>query len=497
MTTSTHYDAIVIGAGVIGPTIATALARQGRKVLILERDWSKPDRIVGELMQPAGIKALRELGMVKSINNINAVNCTGYYVKFHDEAVTIPYPLKKDANITNPMKPVPDVVDGINDKVDGDDSINIEEWDNDERVRGVAFHHGDFLMNLRQICRDEPNVTAVEATVTKILRDPFDSSIVIGVQAKQNDEVVEYHGKLTISCDGIYSKFRKELSPTNVPTIGSYFIGLYLKNAVLPVPGKGHVLLGDHSPVLIYPVSPTETRVLCAYASTKPPSAANDEVYTYIRDEVLPIVPKETVPAFKEALEGRKFRIMPNQYLSAMKQGSENHLGFILLGDSLNMRHPLTGGGMTVGLNDSVLLAKLIHPKYVDDLGDHQLVAQRLKVFHRKRKNLDAVINTLSIALYSLFAADKKALKILQNGCFRYFQRGGECLNGPIGLLSGTLPYPMLLFNHFFSVALYAIYLNFVARGLPGFPLALLEALDTLFTAIIVFTPYLWAELVQ
>ena len=44
---SVKYDAIIIGAGVIGPTIATAFARQGRKVLIVERDWSKPDRIVG------------------------------------------------------------------------------------------------------------------------------------------------------------------------------------------------------------------------------------------------------------------------------------------------------------------------------------------------------------------------------------------------------------------------------------------------------------------
>ena len=56
------FDVIVVGAGVVGPAIATAMARQGRKVLIVERDWTKPDRIVGELMQPAGIQALRELG---------------------------------------------------------------------------------------------------------------------------------------------------------------------------------------------------------------------------------------------------------------------------------------------------------------------------------------------------------------------------------------------------------------------------------------------------
>ena len=73
---SVKYDAIIIGAGVIGPTIATAFARQGRKVLIVER-LVKPDRIVGELMQPAGIKALRELGMIKAINNIGLLIVLG------------------------------------------------------------------------------------------------------------------------------------------------------------------------------------------------------------------------------------------------------------------------------------------------------------------------------------------------------------------------------------------------------------------------------------
>lgn len=54
-----QYDAIVVGAGVVGPAVATAFARQGRKVLLIERDWTQPDRIVGELMQPSGLKALK------------------------------------------------------------------------------------------------------------------------------------------------------------------------------------------------------------------------------------------------------------------------------------------------------------------------------------------------------------------------------------------------------------------------------------------------------
>ncbi|CAI5757392.1 unnamed protein product [Candida verbasci] len=491
------FDVIVIGAGVVGPTIATALARQGRSVLIIERDWSRPDRIVGELMQPAGVKALKELGMVKALNNIEAIDCTGYYIKYFNDSISIGYPEKKTSQISNPIKPVSGCIEKDNDKLDSDSTINIETWDNDDRVRGISFHHGDFIQNLRSICKHENNVTHLEGTVTKILRDEHNSNVIIGVEVKDKLGNLQNHfAKLTISCDGIYSKFRKELG-NHTPHIGSYFVGISLFDAKLPAKNKGHVILGDQAPVLIYQISPDETRMLCAYASTKPPSSTNNELMRYLQGEVLPVIPIETLPSFKKALEVGKFKIMPNQYLPAIKQSSNKNNGLIVLGDALNMRHPLTGGGMTVGLNDSVLLAKLLHPNYIKDLQDYKLLNQRLAIFHRKRKNLDSVINTLSIALYSLFAADRNSLKILQRGCFRYFELGGECVNGPIGLLSGMLPFPMLLFNHFFSVAFYAVYLNFIFRGLLGFPIAIYEAFDTIITAIIIFTPYLWNELVK
>ncbi|KAG7196197.1 Squalene epoxidase [Scheffersomyces spartinae] len=494
MTESDSYDVIVVGAGVVGPTVATALARQGRKVMIVERDWSMPDRIVGELMQPGGLKALRELGMIQAINNIEAIHVSGYYILFGGSELNIDYPEKTDANRTNQTIPVPDCVKDDNDKVLTDSTIKSEEWDNDPRVRGVAFRHGEFLMNLRKITKSEPNVTAVEGNVTQMIKSPDDPNRVIGVRVKKNKDVYEeYYAKVTIACDGIYSKFRKELGEDYAPTVESHFVGLSLMNCDLPSKYRGHVVLGtEHFPVIIYQISPEETRILCAYKSTKTPPQA--ELYQYLQSKVLPGLPKPIRPSFSAALETRKFRVMPNQYLPARKQGRDLK-GYILIGDSLNMRHPLTGGGMTVGLNDAVLLTKLLHPENIEDLSNQALLEKRLLQFHTKRKNLDGVINTLSIALYSLFAADSRPLKILQKGCYQYFLRGGSCVSGPIGLLSGMLPFPMILFNHFFSVAFFAIYCNIVARGLLGFPMAIYEAFETLYTAVVIFTPYIIREL--
>jgi len=57
------YDIAIIGAGIIGTALAYTLGTQGRSVLLLERDLSEPDRIVGELLQPGGVKMLTKLGL--------------------------------------------------------------------------------------------------------------------------------------------------------------------------------------------------------------------------------------------------------------------------------------------------------------------------------------------------------------------------------------------------------------------------------------------------
>lgn len=47
----------------LGSAMAAVLARDGWKVTVVERDLREPDRIVGELLQPGGYRALRELGL--------------------------------------------------------------------------------------------------------------------------------------------------------------------------------------------------------------------------------------------------------------------------------------------------------------------------------------------------------------------------------------------------------------------------------------------------
>jgi hypothetical protein len=47
--------------------------QEGRRVLLLERDLTQPDRIVGELLQPGGYLVLKKLGLEECTENIDAV----------------------------------------------------------------------------------------------------------------------------------------------------------------------------------------------------------------------------------------------------------------------------------------------------------------------------------------------------------------------------------------------------------------------------------------
>lgn len=93
---------------------------------------------------------------------------------------------------------------------------------------------------------------------------------------------------------------------------------------------------------------------------------------------------------------------MPNSFLPPVRQGDRR--GVVLIGDAWNMRHPLTGGGMTVAFNDVLILRTLLSP--IEELGNWDEVKSAIQTWHWTRKPLSSTINILSVALYDLFGAD-------------------------------------------------------------------------------------------
>lgn len=444
-------DVVIVGAGVLGSAMAAVLARDGRKVTVVERDLKEPDRIVGELLQPGGYRALKELGLEGSVEGLDAHLVHGYVI--HDmesgTEVEIPYP-------------------------QADESIQC----------GRAFHHGRFIMGLRRTALAEPNVKFIEGTVTSLLEE---DGCVTGLQYKDKEsgDTKEIHASLTVVADGCFSKFRKSLVSGKAQT-SSHFVGCLMKDCPQFKANHAELVLANPSPVLIYQISSTHTRVLVDIRGEMPRNLSE-----YMVEKIHPQLPEHLKDSFMVALQNDRLRSMPASFLPP---SPVNKPGVLLLGDAYNMRHPLTGGGMSVALNDVCIWRSLL--KNISDLDDDDAMLQAKKKFHWERKSSHSfVVNVLAQALYELFAATDNSLHELRKACFQYFKLGGECIAGPIGLLSVLTPKPMTLIGHFFAVALYAIYFSFKSESWSTKPRALFKSTAILYRACTVMFPLIYSEL--
>lgn len=267
--------------------------------------------------------------------------------------------------------------------------------------------------------------------------------------------------------------------------VPSCFVGLVLENCELPYANHGHVVLADPSPVLFYPISSTEIRCLVDVPGQKVPSISNGEMTKYLKNSVAPQVvlcfllpnsafrkmyryihlsdhfvlflflqiPSQLYKSFIAAIEKGNIRTMPNRSMPAIPHPTP---GALLLGDAFNMRHPLTGGGMTVALSDIVVLRDLLRP--LNDLHDASTLCKYLESFYTLRKPVASTINTLAGALYQVFCASPDpARQEMRQACFDYLSLGGIFASGPVALLSGLNPKPLSLVAHFFAVAVYGV----------------------------------------
>ncbi|KAL6338829.1 hypothetical protein AAG906_023979 [Vitis piasezkii] len=409
-------DIIIVGAGVAGSALAHTLGKDGRRVHIIERDLTEPDRIVGELLQPGGYLKLIELGLEDCVEEIDAQRVLGYALFKDGKNTRLSYPLEK--------------------------------FHSD--VAGRSFHNGRFIQRMREKAASLSNVRMEQGTVTSLLEE---NGTIKGVQYKTKaGQELKAYAPLTIVCDGCFSNLRRSLCNPKVD-VPSCFVGLVLENCQLPFANHGHVILADPSPILFYPISSTEVRCLVDVPGQKLPSIANGEMANHLKTRVAPQLPPQLYDAFISAIDQGKIRTMPNRSMPADPYPTP---GALLMGDAFNMRHPLTGGGMTVALSDIVVLRDLLKP--LSNLNDAVSLSKYLESFYTLRKPVASTINTLAGALYKVFCASPdQARKEMREACFDYLSLGGVCSAGPVALLSGLNPRPLSLVVHFFAVAIYGV----------------------------------------
>lgn len=171
-------------------------------------------------------------------------------------------------------------------------------------------------------------------------------------------------------------------------------------------------------------------------------------------------MPESLRVPFLKAVDRGEIRSMQNKTMAATPI---NQVGALLLGDAFNMRHPLTGGGMTVALNDVSLLCDMLRPPC--DFTDVRSTAAQTASYFTARKPWAATINTLANALYQVFCGNgERWSEEMRQACFDYLRLGGVYAEGPISLLSGLNPRPSVLVVHFFMVALFGVRFSSLCR---------------------------------
>lgn len=408
----TKADVVVIGAGVAGSSAAYGLAKRGVRVVLIESHGEVPETIKGELLQPGGVQSLEQLGLRDCLEGIDAASVCGFAVCGPADDRVLAYP---------------------------------ELAGTGRQAEGRSFRHHLFVENLRRAAKSCPNITWIDGTVMELWQE---RERVRGVRFRRAGGGIETcEAPLTVVASGRNAKLRKQLGEDQAPQKVSRSVGVLLENAGLPHPGHGHVFLVKPSPALGYRVGSDAIRLLLDLPDSLG-LKGREEVKAFVNATIAPQLPEALREPLRLAMEEGRMQSMQNMVLAP--QG-RRPLGVVSLGDALNMRHPLTGSGMTVALHDARCLVSLASPEV---LREPRALRQMIHAFHRKREPLAMTVDILSGALYRIFRAEQPGVALLRDAVMRYWQMGGVAVAGPMSLLAGLTPDPMQLFLHYSALAL-------------------------------------------
>lgn len=423
-----------------GATIAAYLAPKGIKIALMDHCFKEKKRIVGELLQPGAVQSLEQLGLGHLLDGFDAQSVEGYALVQNDEQFTIAYP---------------------------------------DDYKGMGLHNGRFLQQIRESALLHESVTQIHGKAIKLLEN--DQKEIIGVSYRDSvtSQIKSIYAPLTITSDGFFSNFRAHLS-NNQETVTSYFIGLILTNCDMPFPSHGHVFLSGPTPFICYPISNNEVRLLIDFPGGQLPRKPLIE--QHLQDNVTPYIPAEMRSSYQEALQQGGFKVMPNHYMAAKPIIRK---GAVMLGDSLNMRHPLTGGGLTAVFSDIEILSRQLLA--MPNFNDTDLMHKKIEAYYQERQSANANLNILANALYAVMSN-----KLLKIAVFKYLQRGGANAQESIAILAGLNRNSYSLMKQFCFVAAFGAW-NLVKYNILNLP----DAIKLLADAITIIKPLTKNELLS
>ena len=390
VTNAPKYDVIVVGGGLSGCNMATALADGRRKILVLEARAGRNPRFNGELIHPHGVDVLDERGFLGPLHAAGGADVRGFAVvkSLHEPITVLPY-----------------------EEIPG------------SRPFGFAIDHHDLVDTLRAKMAERPNIELrLGERVVDLVRD---QERVIGVMTAKGPVLAP----VVIACDGRHSKIRALIEMPEQARLLSFTAAALLENCPLPQPGFGHIFLGAWGPILVYPINGEDARTCIDLPSDM--DKGKEAVISRIRADYTPHLPDGVRATLVGALDSGDIEVAANY---AIYTDECTVPGAALVGDSAGCSHPLTATGMTIALNDTRILARELA---AIDINDRAQVDGALATYQTERYRFVRAREILADALYEVFRGTDDGARAIRQGIFQYWNAAPGNRARSMALLSG------------------------------------------------------------
>lgn len=383
---TTHFDVIIVGAGMVGEAIAVALAQgnAGLKVAIVDPAYNKPAPNMGRGINDYGMRVsalsaqsqafLTGLGAWQKIPQDRLSPYTGMHVW--------------DA--------------------EGTGSVTFDAADLHVPALGHIVENNQTQWALRSVIESEESIQ-VFADKVRYFDNRQDNGYT-PVALEQNGML---QAKLIVGADGALSRVRQWAGlPTREWDYGHHAIVATVRTEK-PNQATAWQRFRPEGPLAFLPM-PHDPHLCSIVWSTSPEEAK----------EVLALNDDDFNQALASALEHKLGTILESSQRASIplrQRHAKDYWcdGVVLAGDAAHSIHPLAGQGVNLGFKDAQVLAEEVirgHLKGLD-IGSKHVLAR-----YQRRRQADNLVMMASMEGFKrLFGADQPLLRLLRNQGMNWF----------------------------------------------------------------------------
>lgn len=375
-------DVVIAGGGPAGCATAAALADLGLSVLLVDAGVDRHKQLSGELLHPAGVRALRGLGFGDVVDAWPARPVRGFAVVFSSPARTVLLPYGHGAT-------------------------------------GLSLEHATLTLPLLEAVARRPGVTLLaRARVTAV-----EHNDISGVRLRFSHEGAEHtvSARLLVAADGRASPVRRMLGIAEHFTRISTMLGLTVDSACLPYPDHGHQFVGGPLYTLAYPIQSGVARVMVDLPLGSTAGTLKE------RPELMRTLPSALRAEVRRALERAPTPRMASnddRLSETVRVGSA-----VLVGDAASCCHPLTGSGMTSCFHDARALQDALR-------GTPRDIPLALERYASARRPAQRTRVALASALYEACAGQGEGMRALRQGMLHYWEHSPRGASTSMALLA-------------------------------------------------------------